>query len=587
MAELWPQIEDDFNTLFLALSRELNGSRYQINFQGEFNEFSEIPWDAISETYRRRGNYPESLVRMALASDCLHHLGMAILADHRIEEHEFDVSFSMALPLASSICTLSRFRRYGVLDRNQWDVFLSAFMNDREWFGGNCRETRNLSLVLCLIVHHLGRDASLLPTYERMIRTIVGAVFEWGPSTDVERDLVAKLDRMFAACQGGNPYTSRNSSRFGKGGSPLDTLKPVEPKPPKKEAIEEYGPPDQVLEEAQKELDGLIGLSSVKTEVKRLMAYLKIQKQRQEHGLKQSSQTLHFVFKGNPGTGKTTVARIIGKILYGFHILKTPKLVEGDRAALVSGYVGQTALKTDELIDSALDGVLFIDEAYALSNPTGQHDFGQEAINTLLKRMEDNRDQLVVIAAGYPRLMQQFIETNPGLESRFTRYIDFEDYAVADLCRIFEKFCTDAQYELTTDARAIASILFTAAYQGRDERFGNARFVRNVFERAVGLHSERLAAQPEASITREALIDFAREDIPLEAYHTLKGKTIDLEHAEWLATCPGCGLESDGGVKFLGQRVTCRKCQEKFQFPWWHVRPETVGGVDIDLLKPR
>ncbi|QDU76744.1 Stage V sporulation protein K [Bremerella volcania] len=586
MAELWPQIEDDFNRLYLALSRELDGSRYQINFQGELNEFSEIPWDKISETYRRKGNYPESLVRMALASDCLHHLGMAILADHRIEEHEFDVSFSMALPLASSICTLSRFKRYGVLDRNQWDVFLSAFMNDRQWFGGNCDETRHLSLVLCLIMHHLGRDTSLLPTYERMIRTIVGAVFQWGASTDVERDLVAKLDRMFAICRG-NSYPSGNAHRNGKRPSPFDALKPVEPEPPKKDAVEEYGPPGQVLKEAREELDGLIGLDSVKTEVKRLMAYLKIQKQRREHGLKQSSQTLHFVFKGNPGTGKTTVARIIGKILYGFQILKTPKLVEGDRAALVSGYVGQTALKTDELVDSALDGVLFIDEAYALSNPTGQHDFGQEAINTLLKRMEDNRDQLVVIVAGYPRLMQEFIKTNPGLESRFTRYIDFDDYAVADLCRIFEKFCSDAQYELTTEARAIASILFTAAYHGRDERFGNARFVRNVFERAVGLHSERLAAQPEASITREDLIDFTKDDIPLEAHHPLKGKTIDLENAEWLATCPGCGLESDGGAKFLGLRVTCRKCQEKFQFPWWQVRPETVGGIDVQMLKPR
>ncbi|MBA2115549.1 AAA family ATPase [Bremerella alba] len=587
MAELWPQIEDDFNNLFLALSRELDGSRFQIDFRGEFNEFSEIPWDEISETYRKKGNYPESLVRMALASDCLHHLGMAILADHRIEEHEFDISFSMAMPLASSLCTLSRFRRYGTLDRNQWDVFLNAFMNDREWFGGNCQETRNLSLVLCLIVHHLGRDTNLLPIYERMIRTIVGAVFEWGPSTDVERDLVDKLDRMFAACLGRSSYTSRTVSRFKKNPSPLDVLKRRDPEPLKKEAIEEYGPPDQVLKEAREELDSLIGLNSVKTEVNRLMAYLKIQKQRREHGLKQSSQTLHFVFKGNPGTGKTTVARIIGKILYGFQILKTPKLVEGDRAALVSGYVGQTALKTDELVDSALDGVLFIDEAYALSNPSGQHDFGQEAINTLLKRMEDNRDQLVVIVAGYPRLMQQFIETNPGLESRFTRYIDFDDFAVADLCRIFEKFCTDAQYELTTDARAIASILFTTAYQGRDERFGNARFVRNVFERAVGLHSERLAALPEGTITREALIDFTSEDIPLEVFDPLKGKTIDIEKAEWLATCPGCGLESEGGAKFLGQRVTCRKCQEKFQFPWWHVRPESVHGIDIELLKPR
>lgn len=586
MAELWPQIEDDFNTIFLAISRELGDSQFKVNFSGELHQFSEIPWDAISNTFRQRGNYPESLVRMALASDCLHHLGMAILADHRIEEHEFDISFSMALPLASSICTLPRFRRYDSLSRNQWDVFLSAFMSDQEWFGGKCKQTRNLSLVLCLISHHLGRDSKLLPTYERMIRTIVGAVFQWGPSSDIERDLVAKMDRMFLACRG-DSYSTGRPRQYGRGPSPLDAMRPVEAKRPKKEVVDEYGRPEKVLEEAQAELEGLIGLDSVKTEVKRLMAYLKIQKQRREHGLKQSSQTLHFVFKGNPGTGKTTVARIIGKILYGFQILKTPKLVEGDRAALVSGYVGQTALKTDELVDSALDGVLFIDEAYALSNPTGQHDFGQEAINTLLKRMEDDRNQLVVIVAGYPRLMQQFIETNPGLESRFTRYINFDDYAIADLCRIFEKFCTDAEYELTTNARAMASILFTAAYHGRDERFGNARFVRNVFERAVGLHSERLAAQPEEAITRQALMNFNEKDIPLEAYHPLKDQKIELEHAQWLATCPGCGLKSDGNAKFLGQRVTCRKCQAKFQFPWWEVKVDTVTGIDATLLKAR
>lgn len=586
MANLWSQIDNDFNTLFLAISRELDGSSVKIDFKGEFNEFLNIPWGEITAAYQRQGQYPESLVRMALASDCLHYLGLAILADHRIEEREFDLSFTTALPLGSTLCTLPRFRRYANLDRHQWESFLSAFMNDREWFGGNCPETQNISLVMCMIVHHLSGNTDLLPTYERMIRTIVGSVFQWGASTDVERDLVDKIDRIFAACRFGNSYTSRTDRR-GRTSSPLDMLKPQEPPKPEAKTLEDYGKPEEVLKEAQAELDSLIGLDGVKTEVKRLMAYLKIQQQRREHGLKQSSQTLHFVFKGNPGTGKTTVARIIGKILYGFQILKTPKIVEGDRADLVSGYVGQTALKTDKLIDSALDGVLFIDEAYALSNPTGQHDFGQEAINTLLKRMEDNRDQLVVIVAGYPRLMQEFIKTNPGLESRFTRYIDFDDYAVADLCRIFDKFCTDAEYELTPEARAITSILFTAAYHGRDERFGNARFARNIFERAVGLHSERLAALPEGSITRQALIEFNAADIPLDAYQPLKGKTIDLEKVEWLATCPGCEWQSDGGIKFLGQRVTCRKCQETFHFPWWSVRIDTVEGIDPSLLKPR
>ena len=194
------------------------------------------------------------------------------------------------------------------------------------------------------------------------------------------------------------------------------------------------------------------------------MSFLKLQRECRKHGLPELDQTLHFVFKGNPGTGKTTVARIISKIkiLFGFGILKTTKVIECDRSSLVGAYLGQTAIKTDKVIESALDGLLFIDEAYSLTdsqNLGGQDGYGQEAIGILLKRMEDFRNRLIVIAAGYPALMEKFLHSNPGLESRFTRIVTFDDYGVPELCRIFEKFCNDGQYSMTALAALMSATL--------------------------------------------------------------------------------------------------------------------------------
>ena len=259
-------------------------------------------------------------------------------------------------------------------------------------------------------------------------------------------------------------------------------------------AAGEEAEPAPSLEELMAELDGLCGLDKVKADVKSLINLVKVRRLRQEHGLPVPPMSLHLVFLGNPGTGKTTVARLLAKIYRAIGVLSKGQLVEVDRSGLVAGFVGQTALKTGEVIEKALGGVLFIDEAYALANQDAPNDFGREAIETLLKGMEDYRDDLIVIAAGYTELMGRFLHANPGLESRFNKYFYFEDYNGAQLLAIFQSMCAKNGYTLDDKATEYAKSYFKTLYEERDENFGNARDVRNVFERVVARQSDRVAA---------------------------------------------------------------------------------------------
>ena len=270
---------------------------------------------------------------------------------------------------------------------------------------------------------------------------------------------------------------------------------------------------ETALNDARSELGLMIGLDRVKEEVRRFEAFLSIRAQRQRANLPTNHQTLLFVFYGNPGTGKTTVARILGKLLKGYGIVERGHVVETDRAGLVGEYVGQTAVKTNAKIDEALDGVLFIDEAYTLSPAESARDFGREAIDTLLKRMEDQRGRLVVIAAGYPALMRRFIESNPGLESRFTRFFDFDDYDPAQLFAIFDAMATKEGYFLSPFAEDALHDLFKRIHEVRTERFGNGRAARNVFEEVVNRQAMRLTALPNAA-TADELRLLVAEDIP-------------------------------------------------------------------------
>ena len=295
-------------------------------------------------------------------------------------------------------------------------------------------------------------------------------------------------------------------------GKPAEPEKPVPPTADAKpgdaapEKAEELPPPEKI-EDLLAELDTYIGLNVVKDEVHDLINMVQVYKLREQHDLPTTDMSLHMVFTGNPGTGKTMMARMMARIYRSLGILSKGQLVEVDRSGLVAGYVGQTALKTQKVIEKAMGGVLFVDEAYAL-NGRSENDFGQEAIDTILKAMEDHRDDLVVIVAGYTDLMDKFIHSNPGLESRFNRFLLFEDYSLDELVAIFKMRCGKG-YILSPEAEPLVRDYI--AEESADSSFGNARGVRNIFEHILVAQNNRHAKLE--TVTRDDLMTLTADDV--------------------------------------------------------------------------
>ena len=277
----------------------------------------------------------------------------------------------------------------------------------------------------------------------------------------------------------------------------------------KKAREREAEKPKEPEKSGMEELNELIGLTTVKHDVEELVGLAKVMKMRQEKGMKSVPVSLHLVFSGNPGTGKTTVARILAKLYKEIGILREGQLIETDRSGLVAGYVGQTAIKTQKKIEEAMGGVLFIDEAYTLNQK--DENFGQEAIDTILKAMEDHRDEFIVIVAGYTELMKAFVESNPGLKSRFNKFFEFPDYTVDELQQIFDLQCSKYQYKMTEDAEKAVREEIIKLEAAKGENFANAREVRNLFEKIITNQAARVANLE--NVDEETLTLITTEDL--------------------------------------------------------------------------
>lgn len=321
-------------------------------------------------------------------------------------------------------------------------------------------------------------------------------------------------------------------------------------------------PPQVSVEDARKKLDELIGLDGIKKEIDSLVNYLALQRSRAEVGLPATPLALHSVFTGNPGTGKTTVARIVGQILSAMNILEKGHVIETDRSGLVAEFAGQTGPKTNKKIDEAIDGILFVDEAYTLVAEGSDDPYGNEAVQTLLKRMEDDRDRLIVVLAGYPKPIEKLLDTNPGLRSRFSRSIHFEDYSPVDLGRILEAMCSQNQYVLNSDTRARFLLGISHLHENRDEHFGNGRLVRNLFEDAIRNLANRIADR--TPITKELLTHIDPADFLFPAAPPEQLLSHDKQFQVY---CPGCTRSFVVKADLLARRVNCG-CGRKFRIDW-------------------
>lgn len=399
--------------------------------------------------------------------------------------------------------------------------------------------------------------------------------------TDNARDAINWLREEARRLREGVSVTSAEKPTpiAGPGGTATATRKPDQEAAPTPDPVDDRTP-EQRLADARAKLDRLVGLEAIKDQIQTLTNFLKMEAQREREGLPTTRPSLHMAFVGNPGTGKTTVARIIAEIYGALGVLQKGHLVETDRSGLVAEYAGQTGPKTNAKIDEALDGVLFIDEAYTLIDESGQDQYGREAVQTLLKRMEDQRDRLIVILAGYPVEMRRMIRSNPGLSSRVGTTMHFDDYPPEALCRIFQLIANKAKYTLPTESRRRLLRGFTYLFISRDRHFGNGRTSRNSFERSVRRLANRLASMKE--ISRQLLTTLQPDDIEVAG--------VTQEHLASLATEPGnvrvhcthCEEPQVIDDKLLATDVKCDACKEMYEADWGEPVLELPPPIEDD-----
>lgn len=423
-----------------------------------------------------------------LASSGIPALRKTLLAEHGCEALELDYELKLVLFLTARID--------GETNHAEKE-FAAAVGRKIEWSAAHER------LLEARVLAQPGYDLSALrfgkqhaAWGEQLFRVATGMVLADGSIHSDERLFLTNL--AYQLLNGDTARAQQILTRLESGDE--------EPLPPAPARM-----PKEDLETCLAELTKLAGLANVKAEIESLVRFLEINKARERHDLKGAPMSLHMVFSGNPGTGKTTVARIVSRIFSALGVLDNGHLVETDRLGLVGQYVGHTAKKTDDLVSQALDGVLFVDEAYALV-AGGENDFGREAIDTLVKRMEDHRERLIVIVAGYPDDMKQFIDTNPGLQSRFTIHLNFEDYTAPQLVTIFKGFCEKNQYTLAPETETALETRVAAELKAAGRGFGNGRHMRNLFEKAIRKHAVRLCMR-KREWTKDELSQLTTEDL--------------------------------------------------------------------------
>jgi len=380
------------------------------------------------------------------------------------------------------------------------------------------------------------------------------------PSREAIRWLREEADRL---------RSSKPSATAPGSQSPQDSQAPpvtLSPQPAQPPQPADTRSPEERLAESRKKLDELVGLTTIKESIQTLTNFLKLERLRAAEALPTTRPSLHMSFVGNPGTGKTSVARIVAEIYGALGVLEKGHLVETDRSGLVAEYAGQTGPKTNTKVDEALDGVLFIDEAYSLIDESGQDQYGREAIQTLLKRMEDQRDRLVVILAGYTDEMHKMIRSNPGLSSRVGTTMHFDDYTPEELCRIFGLIAGKAKYDLPTQSRRRLLRGFTFLYATRDRHFGNGRSARNSFERSVKRLANRLSQVTEVS--RALLTTLQPDDIEVDGVTPAYLDELAKASGHVRVMCPFTQKSMVIDDALLGTEVRSEHCDQNFLADW-------------------